>query len=48
MKIVEDFSKVPDMKLPEVTPDRFDTQALVAQFSNGYKYLLTEVIPDHS
>ena len=38
MKIVEDYSKAPDIKVPE-PPTTFDTQRLAAQFTNTFRML---------
>ena len=45
VKMVDEYSKISNMELPE-TPSQFDTQTLVAQFSNGFKFLCTEMIPE--
>ena len=43
VRIVDEFSKASDLELP-VTPEQFDTQLLVAHFSNSFTYLVTEVL----
>ena len=45
VRMVDEYSKISNMELPE-TPSQFDTQTLVAQFSNSFKFLCTEIIPE--
>ncbi|XP_011404322.2 PREDICTED: ubiquitin carboxyl-terminal hydrolase 28-like isoform X1 [Amphimedon queenslandica] len=43
MKIVEDYSKAPNIKIPQA-PSNFDTQRLAAQYTTAYKTLTSEIL----
>ena len=45
MKIVEDYSKAPDITTPS-TPSTFDGQKLAAQFSNTLRTLKKDIVPN--
>ena len=47
VKMVDEFLKATDIESPP-TPQQLDTQMLVAQYSNAFTYLSTEILKQNT